>query len=157
MENSMVLFHFSHPRVRASLKRTIVISVLLVVGVLATYVSGNLQSTSEITPGGTFSWGYGFPLPWITTSGVYCSSPLISVGTFAVYFDPEYGPCLRSFTTSYGLIPFAGDVLFYLGIGYGLILAIRKTWNDAIKHAKNELEQSQKQELPVPEDQTQAQ
>ena len=124
------------------------ISVVVMVGVLATYVSGNLQSTSAITPGGTFIWGYGFPFPWTTTVGVLCSSLLSSVETFAVHYDLAYAPCLKSSTTSYDWISFAGDVLFYFAIGYGMILAVRKTWSDAMKRAKKQAEQLRQQGTP---------
>lgn len=122
------------------------ISVLVVAGVLATYVSGSFQITNEVTPGGTFIWGYGFPFPWITMAGTYCGSPLGSVGAYTANLGFYSLPCLKSLTTSYDWILFAGDVLFYFAASYGLILLVRKTWNDALKFAKRQVEQLQKSE-----------
>ena len=56
-------------------------------------------------------------------------------------YNSVNGPCLKSSTTSNDWISFAGDVLFYSGIGYALILAIRRTWNEAMKRAKKQVEQ----------------
>ena len=121
------------------------ISVLVTVGVLATYVTGNFQLSSEVTPDGTFVWTYGFPLPWVKIVGAYCNSPLTSLGAYNAYYDSALLACLKyPLTTSYDWILFAGDVLFYFGLGYGLILAVRKTWNDAMNLRKKQIEESQR-------------
>jgi hypothetical protein len=125
-----------------------VISVLAIVGVLATYASGSLPSTSTTTPAGTFIWTYGFPLPWITTVGVSCFTPISSV----VYYGVAYAPCLKSSTTNYDWISFLGDVLFYSAIGYGFVFAVRKTWHEAMEHAKKQAEQLRQSGVPNNED-----
>jgi len=69
---------------------------LLFIGILATTASGSLQSAYGVTPGGTFTWEYGFPLPWRTIVGVSCDSPLRPFGMFAA----SNAPCLKSLSTT---------------------------------------------------------
>ena len=124
------------------MNRAIVISVLVIIGVLATYVSRVLFLTSEVTRVGTSTWTYGFPLPWITTVAVYSPCP-------GPYFS-----CQTSSTTSYSWIAFAGDVLFYIAVGYGLIVFARNTWKEAINRAKEQAEQLRQTEQPESEEES---
>jgi hypothetical protein len=80
---------------------------LFVMGFVITLATGELHTTG---------WGYGVPLPWKTDPAADCPSPFSS------------GPCPLIVNGSfvYNWFFFVLDVLFYMAIGYGLLLAFRK-------------------------------
>ena len=88
--------------------------VLAVAGLVVVAASGLVCNETFASPGGEVDTFYGLPLSWRENSELVCS-PL----------HPQacYSPI---YLTMFDWVAFAIDVLFYIGIGYGLFLTYNR-------------------------------
>lgn len=88
--------------------------ILVAAGIILTTASGSFLTEAFYSPGGEIDSFYGLPLPWKENRELVCS--------------PLYPQACQSpiYLTQFDLFAFAIDVLFYTGIGYGLLLVYAK-------------------------------
>src|SRR5207247_9369886 len=92
----------------------LLLMILVGMGGIITYCSVFLPpTTTTITPGGSGSSDYGFPLPWKVNNVLYCS-PL----------HPQACPT-PIYSSAYDLLAFTGDFLLYAVLRYSFLLGYR--------------------------------
>src|SRR5213594_443005 len=99
---------------RKPMTRFFIWPILVVAGIILTAASGLLLTEAFYSPGGEIDSFYGLPLPWKQDRELVCS--------------PLHPQACQSpiYLTQFDWLVFAVDVLFYTGIGYGLVRILTK-------------------------------
>ncbi len=96
--------------------------LFLSLGLVASYVSVNVLTSYSYFPSG-IAMNYGFPLPWETSTEVFCSQNPPQPQAYPILNGPCLKPCC---VTTYNLTFLLFDVLFYTGIGYLSLLSYHR-------------------------------
>ncbi|TMI19554.1 hypothetical protein E6H32_01735 [Candidatus Bathyarchaeota archaeon] len=97
--------------------------LFLSLGLVASYASGMILTVYSFLPSGTLEWGYGFPLAWQIRTATPCGS-FEPLDVYPILNAQCLNPCCDTNYTNW--IYFTLDVLFYMGIGYLLLLSYHK-------------------------------